>query len=275
MYRCLVPGCIGIKLAWEDWPALAAAHGFEAVDVSPLEPARGPQHYRERLDAHGIRAGGTALPGAWREDERASEKMLAELPAQAKLASELGCNRFYTWIWPFSDERPFDENYSFHAERLGAAARILADHDCRLGLEFVGPKTSRAGRRHDFIHNLSGMLELCGDVGGNAGLLLDSWHWYTSHGTVDDLRALTDEQVVYVHVNDAPAGIAVDEQQDVVRRLPGETGVVDITTFMGALVQMGYSGPVTPEPFVKELAELAPDEAARVTAEAVSRIWPE
>lgn len=53
--------------------------------------------------------------------------------------------------------------------------------------------------------------------GPNAGLLLDSWHWHTSLGTVDELRALTNDQVVYVHVNDAPPGIPVEEQYDYVR----------------------------------------------------------
>ena len=101
------------------------------------------------------------------------------------------------------------------------------------------------------------MLALGREIGPNVGLLLDCWHWYTSHGTLDDLKRLTAEQVVYVHVNDAPAGIPVDEQQDMVRALPGETGVIDIVGFLQTLRAIGYDGPVTPEPFKKELNESA------------------
>ncbi len=87
------------------------------------------------------------------------------------------------------------------------------------------------------------------------------------HESVDALhqfvRALRPEQVVYVHVNDAPAGIDVDEQMDLVRDLPGATGVLDIVGFLHALRDIGYDGPVTPEPFKKELKDL-PSDAERL-----------
>ena len=43
-----------------------------------------------------------------------------------------------------------------------------------------------------------------------------------SGGTLDEVRALRAEQVVYVHVNDAPPGVPLDDQIDNVRALPGE-----------------------------------------------------
>ena len=60
---------------------------------------------------------------------------------------------------------------------------------------------------------------------------------------------------------DAPAGIDADQQLDNVRDLPGATGVIDIANFLRALKQTGYTGPVTPEPFKKDLANLRNDEA--------------
>ena len=273
MFKCLVPGCLGINLPWSEWPALAASAGFEAVDVYPLEVARPAQEYREALAKHGLCAGGTPLPVEFRKDETAFRRTLSELDAKAELAAAIGCTRFYTWILPASDDMTFEENYKLHEQRLGTAAEVLLDHGCRLGLEFVGPKTSRAGRKHEFICTMYGMLDLCADVGPNAGLLLDSWHWYVSYGQARDILALTDDDVVYVHVNDAPAGVAIDEQRDLVRRLPGDTGVIDIRGFMDALRKIGYTGPVTPEPFVKELASMPPEEAAGVAAWALNRIW--
>ena len=273
MYKNLAAGCIGIQLPWEETLALAAANGFEGVDV-PLDLATSPKAVKKALAKHGLRPGGTGLSVDFRGDDAAFRETVAELDAKAAYAAAVGCTRFYTWILPASNERPFEENYRLHAARLGQCADILAAHGCRLGLEFVGPKTSRVGAKHEFIYTLGGMLELCADVGPNAGLLLDSWHWYVSHGTLDDLATLTDATVVYVHVNDAPEGIPIDEQQDGVRRLPGETGVEDITGFMTALTRIGYTGPVTPEPFVRELADLPPAEAARVAAEAMNKIWP-
>jgi sugar phosphate isomerase/epimerase len=106
------------------------------------------------------------------------------------------------------------------------------------------------------------------------GLLLDIWHLYTSHGSIDQVRELSAPEVVVVHINDAPAGIEVDEQLDNVRALPGETGVLDIAGFLQALEEIGYDGPVTVEPFSKRVREMATEDAVAATAESVQKVWP-
>ena len=123
------------------------------------------------------------------------------------------------------------------------------------GIEYIGPKTFRAAFRHEFIYTLDGVMELIAAIGtGNVGVMLDSWHLYTSGGLLSDLQRLTNDQdVVVVHVNDAPAGIPWDEQIDTVRDLPMETGVIDLVGFMRALQKMGYDGPVMPEPFSQRI----------------------
>ncbi|MGD8239813.1 MAG: TIM barrel protein, partial [Armatimonadota bacterium] len=199
---------------------------------------------------------------------------LAKLPEMAALGQALGCTRVPTWVRPVSDELTFEENFQLHARRLRACAEILRDNGCSLGLEFVAPKTSRIGAKYEFIHDLPGMLELCEAIGtGNVGLLLDCWHWYTAHGTVGQIKGLRPEQVVYIHVNDAPAGVEVDEQIDSVRCLPGATGVIDIAGFFQALTHIRATAPVTPEPFVKELREMPAEEAARTVGASMDKIW--
>ncbi|MCX5675444.1 MAG: sugar phosphate isomerase/epimerase [Planctomycetota bacterium] len=272
MYRCLNPGAIGVKLPWMECLPLAAASGFEGFDV-PIDPAVPASKYKDALAAHGLRPGGAGLPVDFRGDEKKFEDGLARLEPIAARAAEVGITRFATWILPFSDTRPFKENFRWHAGHLGRAAKVLATHGCSLGLEFIGPKTCRKGRKYPFVRTMEQMLELAEAVGPNVGLLLDAWHWYTSLGTVEDILALDAKQVVYVHINDAPGGIAVDAQVDNVRALPGETGVIDLVGFLGALRGIGYEGPVTPEPFKKELAALPPAEAVRRAGEALARVW--
>jgi sugar phosphate isomerase/epimerase len=79
--------------------------------------------------------------------------------------------------------------------------------------------------------------------------------------------------IVNVHVNDAPAGIPVDEQIDNTRCLPGETGVLDIAAFLKILNTIGYDGPVTAEPFSKRVNEMPSEEALKVTAESMHTAW--
>ena len=88
-----------------------------------------------------------------------------------------------------------------------------------------------------------------------------------------DLARLSNGDVVNVHVNDAPAGIPVDEQIDNKRCLPGETGVLDIVRFLKALDAMGYDGPVTAEPFSARVNALAQQDALSETAESMHGAW--
>ena len=178
------------------------------------------------------------------------------------------------WIPPGHNELTYLQNFEQHKRRLRKVAKLLKDYDIRLGLEFIGPRTSRARYRFGFICTQLGMMELPEEIGtGNVGLLLDSWHWYTSHGTVEELLRLSSKDVVHVHVNDAPAGIPVDEQIDNRRKLPVTTGVIDLKGFINALVKIGYDGPVECEPFDQELRKMEDNAAIQKTIDALNRLW--
>lgn len=280
MYKALSPGAIGVK-AGNLTEALQAAKlgGFEGVEFNPGEVAT----LIEQNDADfvktlfldaGVRPAGFGLPLDWRGDEAKWRQSLDALPRLAQAAQAIGGPRTMTWIMPCSNDRPFEENYRFHVERFQPAAKILADYGCSLGLEFIGPQTLLKSQQYSFIHTMQGMLDMGAEIGPNVGLLLDCWHWHTSGGTLGDLRALKPEQVVYVHVNDAPRDVRMEEYVDNVRGLPGETGVIDIAGFLQALQTIGYDGPVTPEPFKKELSDLPSDEARlKAVGESMNKIF--
>ena len=98
-------------------------------------------------------------------------------------------------------------------------------------------------------------------------------HWYTSHATFDDVRKLDKDDIVYVHINDAPAGIERDDQQDLVRCLPGETGVIPAAELLQILDDIGYDGPVVPEPLNEKVYAMEPQDAANATARAMEKVW--
>jgi sugar phosphate isomerase/epimerase len=121
------------------------------------------------------------------------------------------------------------------------------------------------------------MMELAEAIGtGNVGLLLDAWHLYTSGDPIDVLDTITARDVVTVHVNDAPQGLTLETYQDNDRRLPMETGVIDLPGFIKKLAAMGYDGPVTPEPFSKRINELAAKDtmaAGKLIADYMDKLW--
>jgi sugar phosphate isomerase/epimerase len=279
MFTSLSTGALGFSAPLDEALSLARTNGYEGLDLPlgellKLAEQTSVRDVRERFHAAGLRPGGWGLPVDFRGDEETYRAGLAQLPRYAALAHELGSPWCATWILPYSDERDYAANMAHHVRLLQPVAQILANHGCRFGLEFVGPRTARAGHRYAFIHTIAGALELGERLGtGNTGLLLDCWHWYTSHATREDLARLRADQVVYVHVNDAPPGRDVDEQIDDQRLLPGASGVIDIAGFLQVLDRLGYDGPVAAEPFNAELNAMPPDGRVRLTGHSLARIW--
>ena len=282
MFKNLAAGAIGIRgLSLAETISLAQETGFAGIDfnireASAIAQEQGVEALKALFADADVRPGQWSLPVAWQNDEQWQSDLEA-LPELAALGRELGCTRTATWCPPASDERDFDANLAWHVARFRPIAEVLAEYDCRLGLEFIGPKTSRSKRRYEFIYTLSGMMDMAAEIGiGNVGLLLDAWHLYTSGGSADDLDNITAQDVVTVHVNDAPVGVALEDHIDNVRRLPMETGVIDLPAFMGKLAALDYDGPITCEPFSKRTNELAAKEplaAAQLVAEHMAKLW--
>ncbi|HEY6737883.1 MAG TPA: sugar phosphate isomerase/epimerase family protein, partial [Actinopolymorphaceae bacterium] len=180
-----------------------------------------------------------------------------------------------TWIRPMSDRLTYRRNFARHVERVALIDEILTAAGVRFGLEYVGPKTFWSTEPYPFVHTLAELLELIAEVGGdNVGVVLDTFHWYTAGETVDDLLALSADRIVAVDVNDAPSGRDRDAQIDQERMLPGATGVIDASAFVGALRTVGYAGPVKVEPFNADLRALPPRDAVAATARSLAGLFP-
>ncbi len=273
---CLSPGSIGVNADQDRALALAAEFGFEAVEPFPRHLARlsfeQMRALLERLRAAGLVWGAAGLPVEFRRDDATFRAGLEALPDQAAALQRAGATRVGTWLSPASRTLTYLQNFRLHAERLRAVARLLADHGLRLGLEYVGTFTSRAGARFPFVHNLAETRELIAEIGtGNVGVILDSWHWWQADETGDDLLTLRAEDVVSVDLNDAPAGVPKQQQVDNRRELPAATGVIDLAPFLHALDRLGYDGPVRAEPFNAALNALDDATACAATIAALRR----
>jgi len=273
--RC---GAIGVRADLRQAIAYAHRYGFESVEPSAAALAGlSDAELHEVLDdlkAKNLVWGAAGLPVDFRGDEAKFRGDLARLPELADALRKAGVTRVGTWISPASTTLTYLANFHRHARRLREVAKILGDRGQRFGLEYVGPKTSWTASRHPFIHTMAETKELIAEIGlDHVGFVLDSWHWYTAEETEADLRTLANRDVVACDLNDAPAGIAVDEQRDSSRELPAATGVIDLKAFLGALVAMGYDGPVRAEPFNKTLNAMENDEALATTVAAMRQAF--
>lgn len=278
MYENLTPGCVGItQVPFNQLAPMAKAAGFAGIDapLSEIEAAGDAKPFDAARQQAGLRWGSFGLPVEFRKDDAAFRSTMDRLKKLVPLLAAVGVDRCSTWLLPGHNDLDKAANFERHRQRLGEVARLLEQHGIRLGLEFVGPKTLADQFQHPFLRTMSGMLELCDAIGtSNMGLLLDSFHWYTSGATAADLRQLlTNEKIVVVHVNDARAGRSPDEQIDNERALPTDTGVIDLKTFIGCLRELAYDGPVAAEPFMPELGQQPAEKTLEQVHATMSRMF--
>lgn len=214
----------------------------------------------------------TGLSVEFRKDEAVFREGLSALPAIAAALQKAGATRIGTWLSPSHDELTYRKNFEQHATRLREVAKVLGDNGLRLGLEYVGTQLLLVGRRYPFLHTLAETRELIAGIGSDhVGLVLDSWHWWTAGDTAEDLLSLQNKDIVSVDLNDAPTGLEKKDQLDNARELPAATGVIEVAPFVNALKQIGYDGPVRPEPFNKTLNALENEAACAATIIAMRR----
>ncbi|RIX59433.1 sugar phosphate isomerase/epimerase [Paenibacillus nanensis] len=241
---------------------LAGRYGFQAVDLDARALVReyGLDGARELLAKHNVVLGSIGLPVEWRASESAFQEGLEELASHAAAAQALGCTRCCTYILPSTDEKAA-HFMAVATRRLRQCAVILGAYGISLGLEFVGPHHLRERWKHPFIWTMEETLDWIAAIGeANVGLLLDAYHWYTNELGTEAIEALRPEQIVHVHLNDAP-NVPVSEALDNGRLYPGE-GVIDLAGFLKALDKIGYRGPVAQEILTAEAPNGTPEELA-------------
>lgn len=270
-----VPGSIGIQADQGRAIELAAKHGFESVEpFGPQLLQEGSAPYVDALDRAGLQWAAARLTVSLRADEATYADQLEQLPAVAKALVGAGVTRVGTAISSSSDDLNYLENFRVHARRLREVGSVLDGEGLRLGLEYLGTKRLWTARRHAFVHSMAECLQLIAEAGmANIGVVIDSWHWWTARETVQDITGLTNGQVVSADLNDAPSGIEREDQYDNRRELPATTGMIDAKGFLGALLEIGYDGPIRAEPFNQPLNDLDDDEASARTASAMNKAF--
>jgi sugar phosphate isomerase/epimerase len=278
MTRDLVCGAIGVQAKQREAAELAVRHAFETVgaDAGYLTGVSAGElaELKGWMQENHLGFGAANLGLEFRQDQARFEEGLKALPKTAAGLQRAGVTRLGTWLMPCSGTMPYVQNFRQHAARLRETAKVLKDHGVRLGLEYVGPKTSWASRRYPFIHTMAEMRELIAEIDtGNVGLVLDSWHWWNAGDTVDDLLSLKPSDVIAVDLNDAPAGMPKEQQVDSRRELPCATGVIEVAAFLKALNQIGYDGPVRVEPFNQAVNKMSKDDACAAASAALKKAF--
>lgn len=212
----------------------AARAGFDSVglDIFSLD----------RLAASGGRIEELAelIAGLGLRCPEIASLMIGEDPAEteAQLASFEPAVRALRpdWILVNSDRKPCPAA----AGEFRRAADRLGRYGARLAVEFLAITR---------VHSIADALELIEQAGvPDAGVLVDSWHFFLGPDDWDSLAKLPFERLAYVQFDDHPAIQSDDLREETIHRrvFPGE-GLFDLERFSRTLRARGFDGLVSVE----------------------------
>src|SRR5215207_8269623 len=150
MFVSLPPWALARNVGWPEQARLAARVGYKGIDwaFGPAKAA-GVEATRALLTELAIEPTIVNLPmrDTLGPDDAAFEAQLPTLAEDAAFCRAIGCSRFQLVLSPVTLEgQPKAERWTLVQRRLSAVGAVLAKHDVRLGLEFLGPLVFRTRR---------------------------------------------------------------------------------------------------------------------------------
>jgi sugar phosphate isomerase/epimerase len=239
----------------------AAAGGFQGISLWPQDWRRAlaeglrPPDMRSLLADHGLVVTDLDPLLTWLPAEaggvdpgRAPDAQESDFYA---IAEALGA-RTLNAMQGFGSEIDRDRA----AEAFAGLCERAAEHGLRVSLEFL-PWSG--------IPDLATAVDILERAGRpDAGVTLDTWHFFRGPTTFAQLRSLPGARVGSVQMSDAPAeptSSLLTETMDA-RLLPGE-GAAPLVDLIRTLDAIGSRAPIGVEVISKALRELPPAEAGR------------
>ena len=251
--------------------AAAAAHGYDAVSLFPLDVRQaadggtGPADMRRQAEAAGVRIDVLDPLTSWTPGWAIPDGMSADDAA-------------------FIDFDP--DTFFGYAEALGVRSVNLIES---VGAEIAPAEAAEAfGRICDRAAGLGMQVQLefmpfsgIPDLATawdliqradrpNAGLTFDTWHYHRGTPDLALLRSIPGDRIYQVQVADAAETVVGDLTNDLLhyRLLPGD-GSFPLVETVGALREIGGLSSVGTELFSDAMDRLSPDAVARLTAVAL------
>jgi sugar phosphate isomerase/epimerase len=152
------------------------------------------------------------------------------------------------------------------AKLIHRCASMFAEAGAGMAVEF-----SPLGPVNSIRHGLD-VVAAAGD--GQAGLMIDTWHYSFSESTWDDLAAVPLERIAYLQFTDAARPVSENLMEETMQRrqLPGD-GFFELERFATTFLERGWSGVVSVEVLNRELRTLPVAEFARRAHDATAPYW--
>jgi len=233
----------------EDKFRLAAAAGFQGLELWHDEIAPSPRRIVRLAEHYGLAIGGVC-PGpkvyAW--DHRWTDDLGRLFAERLPRYAETGAR--YIVLPVMSEEGDLAQI----ADNLYEVCRLAEPHGLAVGLEPIG-HVRRLSRFAD-------AFRIVREVGGNAGLVLDAFHFFRGRNDLAVLDTVDPGAICAVHLDDA-MDLPLDALVGYRHRLYPGRGIFDVQGFVTALMRAGYRGAWTVELLNAAYWEDDPREVAR------------
>jgi sugar phosphate isomerase/epimerase len=184
---------------------------------------------------------------------------LPELEQNFEMAQALDVPRYV--VFSFVTGRVSRDDYKAATERFVKIAQTAARYRVRIAFEFI----ARSALFGSLLTSVR-MLRHAGQP--NAGICLDTFHFFAGISKFEDLRQLRPGDIEHVHFHDVPGTIPREILVDPDRVPPGQ-GVIALTRIVEALRRIGYSGNLSTELFRAEYQNGDPFRVARICYKAL------
>ena len=256
MFTIFDPGVNGVKGTVHELAPLLKKYGIDALAVPTelLEDPAAAVKATEFLQENGLRWGMLPTPADFYNEDFSDDAFagaLEKFELWAQAAEKMGIRFCYNHVWNGSNHREHEAQFEWVLARIRKVWEIADAHGIRYGMEFLGPVPLQKSFKYPFLNSLSGILALADAVSPRCGFLFDTYHWYCgSNQRADEayLAAAQADRMVCFHLNDGVPGRSREEQEDMERRLPLTTGVIDAALPYRLFEKAGYEGPVLIEP---------------------------
>ena len=252
MYWILNAKSIGFAARQNELIELSLTYKFAGFDIDINEfhsqaQAQGMDYAKRFIASAPVTLGAFELPVRWQGEVAEFKIDLSNLDAVCQTAVAIGARTCFTTVLPYSEQRPYHENFELARERLGEIGDVLHKHGIRLGINFLAAAHHREGKSESFITKPDELVTLVKTVSNPAvGLCLDAWDWHVGGGTMDQIKETDPNHIVMVQVADLPEDADLATVAEDQRLLPGATGVVPLAELIEYLESTDYKGAIAP-----------------------------
>ncbi|MFD9483640.1 sugar phosphate isomerase/epimerase family protein [Streptomyces sp. NPDC059991] len=219
----------------------AAEHGFRQLEMSA-------PHWRTALDndpgLHTLIAADALTPihGSWGLrlgwDDARFEAELRAAAAQMAVMAALGSRSGSLVLPRYAPGRTRISKAQLQ-DRIGRTGALASRNGLDLVLEFIGVGTPA----DEGVRSLPEAVLFTQGLGYNVGIVLDTYHWHASNGTLNQLELIPPYMPLIVQIADAP-DLPRTLLTNAMRTLPGD-GVIDWPSILTVLHDRGYRGPLS------------------------------